>query len=181
MPDRVQELLQAALSYARMGWHVFPVHNRDETSPSRCSCRAQKCPSPAKHPRTQNGLKDASADSDVIGAWWTQWPRANIAVATGAISGVVVLDIDPRHGGDVSLESLEDLFGKLPHTVECLTGGGGRHIYFKHPGGYVPNSSGKLGRGVDVRGDGGYVLAPPSDHVDNREYVWEASSEPEWK
>jgi putative DNA primase/helicase len=92
------------------------------------------------------------------------------------VSGFDVLDVDPRHGGDESLAKLEAEHGKLPDTVEALTGGGGRHILFKHREG-VRSSAGHL-PGLDVRGDGGYVVVAPSIHETGREYAWEASSQP---
>jgi hypothetical protein len=102
-----------------------------------------------------------------------------VGIATGAISGIVVLDIDPRHGGDDALDDLQGKHGKLPDTVEALTGGGGRHIIMRHPGGRVQNSAGALGRGLDIRGDGGYIIAPPSLHVSGRSYEWEGASRPD--
>ena len=92
--------------------------------------------------------------------WFSEWSEAGIGIVTGAVSGLVVLDIDPRHGGDGSLGRLEQHYERLPATVECRSGGGGRHLYFAHPGGLVRNKVG-LAPGVDLRGDGGYVVAPP--------------------
>jgi hypothetical protein len=85
---------------------------------------------------------------------------------------VVVVDIDPAHGGDASLADLVASNGPLPATLEVSSGGGGRHLYFEHPGGRVPNSAGQLGAGLDVRGEGGYVLIPPSRHGSGRRYLW---------
>jgi hypothetical protein len=90
------------------------------------------------------------------------------------------LDIDPRHGGDESLAQLEHRQGKFPDTVESITGGGGRHIFFTYPGGKhrIRNATALAGMpGLDVRGDGGYVVAPPSLHISGGRYEWEASSE----
>jgi len=175
------DTVRAALTVAARGWRVIPCHSIRE---GRCSCSRtirEVCsatpPAPGKHPRTRHGLTDATTDPEQIRAWWTSWPDAHMAIVTGAESGLVVLDVDPRHGGDVSLAALEAKHGRLD-TVEALTGGGGRHLYFAHPGGRVPNSAGRLGPGLDVRGDGGYVLAPPSGHISGGTYQWEASSEP---
>jgi hypothetical protein len=96
---------------------------------------------------------------------------------TGAISGLVVVDIDPAHGGGDSLDELERRHGVLPDSVEALTGGGGRHIYFRHPGGTVRNKVG-LVRGIDIRGDGGLVVAPPSIHPSGRHYAWRTGHDP---
>jgi hypothetical protein len=103
-------------------------------------------------------------------AWWGRWRDANVAVRTGAASRAVVLDIDTPKGGQATLAALEREYGRLPPTYEVLTGGGGRHLYFAHPGTEVPCSEGKLGPGLDVRGDGGYVVAPPSVHASGRPY-----------
>jgi hypothetical protein len=106
------------------------------------------------------------------------WPQANVAVATGALAGLVVLDVDPRHEGDGTLADLIAKHGTLPHTPCAWTGGGGLHYYFAHPGSNVPNSAGRLGPGLDVRGDGGYVVAPPSVHATGTAYEWAVACEP---
>lgn len=170
--------LDWALTYARRGWQVIPLHSIEN---GHCSCsRKDKCESPGKHPRTINGLSDGSTEETTIRAWWQRFPTSNIGIVTGAVSGIIVLDIDPRHYGDDALQELEERNGPLPRTVEVVTGSGGRHIYFRHPGIRIPCSSGQIGEGIDVRGDGGYVVAPPSLHISGREYAWEGSSEPEW-
>ena len=173
-----EDMVNAALAYAARGWHVIPLHT---THDRRCTCRrGAKCNSPAKHPRTRHGLKDASTDAAVIRRWWKQWPTANIGILTGEVSGLVVLDIDPRHGGDAGLDQLEAVLGPLPETVEQITGGGGRHLLFRHPGQRVKNNQdGKLAPGLDVRGDGGYIVAPPSLHASGKRYSWELSHNPE--
>jgi hypothetical protein len=102
-----------------------------------------------------------------------------VGLATGEVSGLVVLDIDPKHGGEDSLDNLLVKHGKLPETAEVLTGGDGRHIYFRHPGVELRNSAGVVGPGLDIRGDGGYVVAPGSTHISGKTYDWEASSTPE--
>src|SRR5262245_23651589 len=114
-------LLDAALSYAARGWRVFPCHTPTKDG---CSCR-QACSRTGKHPRTKNGLKDATTDTATIQRWWQQWPQANIAIATGAVSGLVVLDEDTYKGGDQSRIDLERSYGPFPETVQQLTGGGG--------------------------------------------------------
>ncbi len=148
-------VLACALWYASLGWPVFP------------------CRPGAKEPLTAHGVLDATIDEQTIRSWWAKWPAANVAIATGAKAGLVVLDVDPRHGGDESLAALEAKYGKLPSTVECLTGGGGRHLYFKYPGGTIKNATALGGwPGLDVKGDGGYVIAPPSIHPSGERYRW---------
>lgn len=168
--------MRAALWYAeRYGFAVFPCHWIE--SGSRCSCGDAGCASPAKHPLTEHGCKDATKDPPQLRSWWKRWPEANAAIATGLVSGVLLLDIDPRHAGDTSLAELEAKHGKLPGTPRVLTGGGGAHIWFKYPDDTpIPNSAGRLGSGIDVRGDGGYVIAPPSVHASGNLYRWEISA-----
>jgi hypothetical protein len=128
-----------------------------------------------------HGLQDATTDSDVIPRWWDKEPEANIGIRTGAVSDLVVLDIDPARGGDDAFASLEQKHGTLPLTVESVTGGGGRHLLFQHPGEgvYVPCGADVLGRGLDVKGDGGYIVAPPSLHQTGRRYAWQPSRGPD--
>lgn len=129
------------------------------------------------------GCLDASKDAAQIEKWWTRFPQANIGIATGKINGIVVIDvdIDPEKDidGNDGLKELEKKLGKLPDTWEAITGRGGRHLYFKYPEGHVvKNSASSIAQGVDVRGDGGYVVAPPSIHQTGKEYMWEAGSYP---
>lgn len=143
------ELLEAARRYAVRGWPVFPCRPRLKT------------------PATTHGLNDATTDLGLITAWWDQWPEANIGITTGARSRLVVLDVDGEHGLE-SLRKLEAAHEPLPRTATVATPRGGMHQYFEHPGATVRNSAGKLGAGLDVRGDGGYVLAPPSAFAGRR-------------
>jgi hypothetical protein len=174
-------LLQCALTYAQRGWHVFPCHTpRFFTHRVKCSCRDPACTSIGKHPRTTHGFKDATTDAATIRAWWGRWPDANIGIATGARSSLVVLDEDPKRGGDLS--ALEQHFGSLPETLEAITGSPGRHLYFAYPGTYLPSRRDAFGpqfSGLDIRADGGYVIAPPSLHPSGRRYTWEVCHEPE--
>ena len=134
-----------------------------------CSCDAgTNCKHPGKHPRTSNGVKDATTDRKTIKAWWNRWPDANIGIATGRVSDIFVLDID----GDVGKTSLKELkakHGRLPKTVTVKTGRG-RHRYFRRDGARVGNSVGKLGNEIDIRGDGGYIVAAGSVHVSGADY-----------
>lgn len=145
------EALEAALAYATRGWQVFP------------------CKPSGKTPATTHGFKDATTDPKQIRAWWRKHPNFNIGICTGAVSGLVVLDIDLDRGGDESLVRLTDR--DWPFTILSKTGGGGAHCYFAHPGGLV-KSRAALWPGIDVRGDGGYVIAPPSVHRNGQPYFW---------
>lgn len=160
--------LTAALDYAAHGWPVIPLHRATR---GKCSCGKADCSSPGKHPRTRNGLKDASTDPATIDKWWRTWPAANVGIVTGAAAGIIVIDIDPRHGGHESLAALETEHGELTPTLEAATGGGGRHLIYRHPGGKLGNRS-NVRPGIDVRGDGGYIVAAPSIHASARRYAW---------
>ena len=165
-------LLPQAIRYAKAGFSVFPIY---EAIDGKCSC-GTKCSSPAKHPRTKTGLLEAVTVFEQIAAWWQMWPNASIGIATGP-SRLVVVDIDPRHGGDASLAALEARYGAFD-TPEVLTGGGGQHFYFRTIG-PVKSRANALGAefpGIDVRAEGGYVLAPPSSHISGKPYCWEISS-----
>ncbi|HTO48141.1 MAG TPA: bifunctional DNA primase/polymerase [Burkholderiales bacterium] len=169
----------AALAYAERGWMVLPVHSiSGGKSGGKCTCGKASCEHPGKHPRTEHGFSDATTEPAVITAWWRKWPCANVGIATGA-SGLVVVDIDDRHGGRDSLADLEQRHGTLPATVRCLTGGGGVHYFFKHPGGHVKSCNGVVAAGVDVKADGGYVVAAPSVHVSGRLYAWDVTAHPD--
>jgi putative DNA primase/helicase len=115
----------------------------------------------------------------MVSAWWEDdFPLSNVGIRTGQEPGLVVLDVDPHHGGDESIRQLEAQYGPLPETPTVSTGGGGQHFYFQHPGFRVPNRSSALGAGLDIRGDGGSVVAPPSLHVSGKPYQWESERTP---
>jgi hypothetical protein len=169
--------LEAALAYARRGWPVFPLHHPD---PHRgCSCiDANECRSPGKHPRTRKGLKDATTDERQVRRWWELYPLANVGLAMGRKSGLVAVDVDPRSGGDAAITELIERYGDLPNTLEAITGGGGSHILFAHPGVTFKNSSSVLGEGLDVKTDGGYIVAAPSLHSSGKRYSWRTRRRP---
>ncbi|HEV7646224.1 MAG TPA: bifunctional DNA primase/polymerase [Pyrinomonadaceae bacterium] len=155
----------ATLYTAEWNFAVFPAHwIREDSS---CSCRRADCRNPGKHPLTRDGFRSASKDPGKVKDWWRQYPQANIAIATGKVSNIVVLDVDPRHGGFDSLAKYP-----LPQTMKARTGGGGEHYFFRPGEREIRNSAGKLGAGLDIRGDGGYVVAPPSNHLQGV-YEWE--------
>jgi hypothetical protein len=174
-------MLPAALAYAqKLGWPVIPLHSVKD---GHCTCNRVACKNQGKHPLgnlVPNGLKDASVDPEVITQWWRTAPWANIGVVTGAVSGLVVLDVDTIKGGDESLFEIQQERGKLPDTVMAVTGSGGNHYLLKHPGPEIKikNSVSNLGRGLDIRGDGGYIVVAPSLHLHGRRYEWELSCRP---
>ncbi len=161
---------KAAIGYIKRGLAVFPVQPR------------------GKEPVTANGCKGATLDRDIADHWWTSKPDMNIGVATG--DKIFVVDIDEDKGGEASLAKLEKKHGTLPETIEVITGAG-RHLWFRTPAGRViRNSVGKkssdLGEGIDIRGEGGYVVVPPSIHPTGRKYEFSVDSAdtladaPEW-
>jgi putative DNA primase/helicase len=166
------KLKKYALRYAAKGLAVVPMHSVQD---GFCTCyRGDACDHKGKHPRTSHGVKDASTDRSQILRWWKEYPKANIGIATGKVSGITVLDIDPRNGGRKTLKRLESKLGKTTASVIAETGGGGAHYYFAHPNFDIrKDSSGKLvGPGVDVMSDGGIIIAPPSLHVSGKRYQW---------
>jgi len=153
-------MCRAALRYAERGWRVFPV-GRD------------------KKPKLMGGAHAGTTDRDQIRTWWFH-PQGTIpiAISTGPESGIWVLDIDPRNGGDQSLRELVAEHGRLPKTLQARTASGGRHFYFKYPKLVtIRNSAGKVGPGIDHRGRNGYVVAPPSV-VNHGSYEWLDDLEP---
>lgn len=158
---QLTRLARAAAGYAARGWVVVPLHSVAE---GRCTCGRADCPSPGKHPRTPRGLTEATQDLATVEGWWARWPSANIGVLPGP-SGFVVLDLDGAPGRATA----QDLGLLAEPTLEVVTGRG-QHRWYRHPGGHIPN--GQLGPGIDIRGDAGYVLVPPSVHVSGRQYAW---------
>jgi hypothetical protein len=170
--SRGDSILTEALRLADDGWHVFmlgrtkrPVANCPDCRDVGDSHDREACGHLLCH-----GFYAATSDPERIRAIIRATPGGMLAIRTGALSGVVVVDIDPQNGGDV-LPLIER--GLTPPTAYVPTGGGGLHLYYGHPGTPVPNSAGRLGLGIDVRGDGGYAVAPPSIHPKTgRPYVW---------
>ena len=147
--------LELAHTYADLKWQSFPCLPRD------------------KKPIVK-WVEAATTEINMLNGWWDD-TGANIAVACGKRSGIIVIDIDKNHDGYETMADLLIKYGALPQTPVVTTGSGGEHIYFKHPGIEIRNSAGKLGRGIDVRGDGGYVIAPPSIHPNGIAYEWAVS------
>lgn len=173
--DRLAQLQGSALQYAGVGWAVLPVHGIIN---SACTCGRRDCHSPGKHPRTKHGVQDATTDLNIVIEWWTKWPNSNIGVATGKVSGLLVVDIDPRNGGDDTFDSLVEEHGQFPDTVEALTGGGGRHLLYRYPTEGRPISGTVLDDGIDIKSNGGFIVATPSRHISGSGYEWELSSHP---
>jgi len=167
---KMNKLLEAAIEYAKRGWPVLPLHYVQ--SDGLCSCGNKDCNKIAKHPLTAHGVKDATRFIAIIKGWWTEYPNANIGIATGQISGIVVVDIDTKNNGFDSLEKLEAEYVKLPQTITVTTGSMGKHYYFKGPNTIIKNAIG-IRPGIDIRGDGGYVVAPPSTHASGNTYKWD--------
>lgn len=177
--------LEAALAYAQRGWRVFPLHGIVR---GRCTCGRRDCSSPGKHPLVRRGLYEATTDLAQIEAWWRQWRSANIGIVTGADSGIVVIDIDLP----AAIGSLGPLLEQgVPRTLAGLTGGGGIHLVYASGDLELGNSAGHLPGideelpGVDLRGNGGYVVAPPSLHRSGGSYEWldanrQIATAPEW-
>jgi hypothetical protein len=133
-----------AVTYAGgWGWHVLPLSAGTKDRPA-----------------TRHGFKDATADTAEVVDLWTRMPNANVGIATGKVSGLVVIDVDPPHGPE-TIRTLAASIGALPTTLVALTPRGA-HAYFNYPSVEVRSSAGRLGPGVDVRAEGGYIVAPPS-------------------
>lgn len=171
--------MEAAIEqYIGLGLAILPLHGiRD----GKCTCNKPQCGSPGKHPLTKTGLKEATLDVDTALSWLKQWPWMNIGIATGAASlgpdggGIFVIDIDGEQG-EQSIAELEQRYCLLPETWEQLTGRG-RHLIFKRPA-KAPSKAG-VAQGIDLRGDGGYIVAEPSTHASGKSYMWKALRSPE--
>lgn len=193
-------LPSAALLYARQSWPVIPLHTF--TAP-RCGCGRLpgkgpgQCASPGKHPRTTTGLTEATSDTATVEAWWQRWPDANIGIRTGSRAadgaGVWALDLDAgTEAADVVMRlAIEhgDSVGDILNTRRARTGGGGLHLVYRFgpeqvawlasEGRTLRNQQGANGiKGVDIRGDGGYILVSPSTHKSGGRYAWEDTREP---
>jgi hypothetical protein len=171
---------EAALEYIAMGFPVIPLCW--PTQDGTCGCgRGHEGKSIGKVPLTDHGLKDATQTQTGVKEYWEKWPNANVAIVIP--EGHFVLDVDAEHGGYESLEILQEQYVKLPKTLTAMTGGGGIHIWFKAKD--IRNTTALAGfPGLDVRGVGGYVVAPPSIHRSGKEYAWIDQSPiadaPEW-
>jgi len=188
-------VLDAALGYLARGWSVIPGHWIGDDG--LCSCRqlGPSC-SPGKHPCVGKWLpfSERLPTENEVRYWWKRWPRANVCIVTGAVSNLVAVDVDPRHGGEEAWAAW-CVDEPMPETPVSLTGGGGRHLLFAHPGVAVPSGANllspgweideatgkrrKIQSGVDFRGDPGYIVAPPSTHESGSTYQWDTSAHPD--
>jgi len=151
--------LQMIRSYATIGLRVVPI------------------PPGTKHPGLPAWQDAATTDDGLIVDWWSHWPDYGVGIVCGRLSGVFVLDVDISEGkrGDDTLADLEATYGPLPDTWTVVTGTGGSHYYFRMPEGVtITNDAGRrLGPGLDIRGEGGQVLAPGSIHPNGKPYLWD--------
>lgn len=168
----------AALRYASIGWPVFTL-SRTKVPLKLCGACPPHGPDhdgDACECLTCHGFYAATTDADRVAEMIHRHPDGMLAIRTGAPSGLVVVDIDPRSGGLPTLRALEQA-GQLPPTVRQLSGGDGLHLLYAHPGGMVHGGAGKLGPGADVKADGGYFVVAPSVHPGTRRpYRWARSS-----
>jgi hypothetical protein len=160
-PNPMVTELEAALDYAHHGMPVFPTNPLD------------------KKPLITGGFKGATKDEAQIREWWTKWPNAMIAAPTGIASGmwVIDLDVDPvkKTDGAVTLAQLIAQHGEIPKTLMAITPRGGRHLIFVWDRNVeIRNSASKIGPGIDVRGEGGYVCLPPSRNANGGVYAWDS-------
>ena len=154
MPSPTPAMLAGAQELAARGFRMIPLRDAD------------------KRPRITGWVNAATSDPHQIARWWGQHPRANVGMVTGEHSKVWVLDIDD--GGQETLDEMVKRHGQLPTTVEVRTGSGGRHIWFAYPRtSEKVTSRSKVLPGIDVRGQGGQVVVPPSIHpVTGEPYTW---------
>ncbi len=176
--------LSQAVYYAMLGWSVVPTHRVTRTSDGKtcCTCPAGvNCTSKGKHPAVVWAhFQQEAATEEQIREWFNgQYAGYGVGIVTGAVSGIFVIDVDEgpgKEGGD-TINNVQMIHGDLPFTPQARTGGGGRHMVFYHPGDvFVTTAKNVLGPGVDVRGDGGFIVAAPSMHESGRFYLWDEAA-----
>lgn len=149
------QLSESAMHYAHLNLPVFPLIPR------------------SKYPMFKGWPDQATSDPEIVSRWWKQNPDSNIGLACGHRAGIFVIDVDPKNGGDETYEHLVSKHGRLPDTWQQITGGGGFQQFYRYPNFHVHNAAG-LWPGVDIRGEHGYVVMPPSIHpTTGREYAWD--------
>lgn len=173
--------------YAGLGWSVVPAHKviRIDGGALACSCPAGvECVSKGKHPAVGwTRWQKERADEVQIRLWFTgAFSEYGVGIITGAISRMFVVDIDeaPGKDGGATIHNLQMIYGDLPPTVTARTGGGGRHLVYLHPcdGTWINTAKNVFGPGVDVRGDGGFIVTAPSMHESGRYYLWDEAGHP---
>jgi len=162
-------MVKAALRYAENGLPVVPMWWL--RSDGTCACGKENCKR-GKHPIISAWQKNASADAAQVTAWWAKYPFANIGVLCGERSGWLVLDVDAAHGGFETLAELERQHGALPDTVTQVTGGGGRHYIFRYDKALDAGNKVEIAKGLDIRSEGGLIVAAPSTHESGNKYHW---------
>ncbi len=155
-----ESCLEAALQYLRQGWPVIPI-GLDEKKAWKKALIAWK------------HFEQQLPSEDEVKSWWIQYPYARVGIVTGRISGLLVVDIDPRHGG---FESMREL--NLPVTLMTTTGSGGNHLIYRYPNDRLIRNSVNIRPGIDIRGEGGYIVAPPSEHASGNLYEWTMGFDP---
>ena len=176
-------MLEAALAYAAAGWPVFPCNPTQDAPGKPVLMRKGKKPLVAGAEKDEYGKKiartgglwRASTDAAQIRKWWGKYPKALIGVPTGLRIGLFVVDLDPRNGEcvDEVRARLEQTVGPLPETPISVTQSGGWHLWFRNPPGEeLPKNNAARIAGVDWRGEGGYVIVPPSAMSDGKAYSW---------
>ncbi len=149
-------LREAALFYLKRGWSVIPIAPTSKKPPKGFEWTTYQ----ERLPTYQE-----------VQAWWRRWPHYGVGIITGKVSNLVVLDVDPRHGGDAN-----HIYKTFPTDIVAMTGSGGGHFYYEYPAGQeIRNTVGKTDgepNGYDIRADGGYVVAPPTLHPSGRRYTW---------
>jgi putative DNA primase/helicase len=182
MPYLSTNTTEIANDYAKRGLHVFPCHS---ISDGACTCGKQCGKDAGKHPITTNGGKDATTNPETVKRFFTgNYAIANIGIATGEQSGVVVVDIDDLN----ALRKLENEHEPLPKTWLVETGSGGKHYYFRYDNRcHNLTNATKIAGDIDIKTTGGYVIAPPSLHLSGNRYRWivspdetELATLPEW-
>lgn len=167
-----------------LGLKVHPLYS---TAGAVCACyKGAACETPGKHPILIGWQDKATDKNPQIELWWKQYPGANLGIHVGRASGVAVFDVDPRHNGDDALYELEQQLGRLPETRRVKTGGGGEHVYMKHPGGLLLSCT--LAPGLELKADsppkpehngkphGANLVGVGSLHASGQRYAWEVST-----
>ena len=171
------KMIDEAIRYAQAGIPVFPLHWIKPDG--NCSCRQEAmCQCKGKHPRIKNWNEEASSDVKKITEWWSKTPSANIGIPMGEKTGLVALDVDTRHGGDKSLEALIAENSPLPKTITATTGGGGKHYIFKYTEELCLKNAVGFRDGLDIRTQGGMIVAAPSMHQSGNRYSWDEGLSP---